>query len=747
MAMCSACFHLTEDTPLRQEPMHSLLGPFAVNTAAAHAILQGTYMAPAETDAFTKVFLDTIQAYAPRDPCLRIPCEITKEDFQQFWTKTKECTSSSISSLHYGHYKAAATKDFLSEIHALMTELAVTAASPFARWQKGLLCMLEKTPGVIKVDKLHAILLMEADFDFFNGLMFAGQMMRQVESLGCISEECYGSQKNHEAVDVAINRCLIADILRQKQLPGAVASVDAEMCYDRITHAAGSLCAQSWDVDPQAIIAMLVTIQQMKFFLRTAFGDLQTFFSSIDDILAFQGSCQGNKGSPTFWLVVSIFLVLMLHRLGHLACIWVAMSLSLFVFAGFLFVDDTDLVTIADSPSETTDQVMSKMQLVVNAWHGGLRATGGALKPEKCLWCLVSFSWDNGQWSYASQASQPGVLTIPVPSGAPVPIQQLDPCEATSKVVGVTQSMDGKMDAQVVVLQTKAEKWGAQIHEGWVPCHLARKAVDTMIWPSLHYPLPACTLTESQGLQITQLLYCQILPTLGACRNYPLVFRYAPASLNGFALPHPYFEQAIAHIGLVLTHGVIDFPTGSLLQASLEQAQLEVSIGTPFLSAPFRTYGFLLTDCLWKSIWHFLSAHDISLLNWDQVLPQCQCQCDQFIMERLIQCPSLSQADLISCNWCQLAIEAVTLADLMTGDSWQIQEDFQAAVPLLLHQSQWQFPVEKPTPLDMARWCTGLQLITSATYELPLEQTLGQWIHHPHIDWEWFYYPADGTLY
>lgn len=57
---------------------------------------------------------------------------------------------------------------------------------------------------------------MEADFNFFNGLMFAGRMMRQVESLGRIPLECYGSRKNHEEVDVAINRRLIADILRQK---------------------------------------------------------------------------------------------------------------------------------------------------------------------------------------------------------------------------------------------------------------------------------------------------------------------------------------------------------------------------------------------------------------------------------------------------------------------------------------------------------------------------------------------------
>jgi hypothetical protein len=65
----------------------------------------------------------------------------------------------------------------------------------------------------------------------------------------------------------------------------------------------------------------------MKFFLRTAFGDSDTFFSSRENLLALQGSWQGNKGAPAFWLVVSVFLVLMLHRLGHTAKIQSAMSL------------------------------------------------------------------------------------------------------------------------------------------------------------------------------------------------------------------------------------------------------------------------------------------------------------------------------------------------------------------------------------------------------------------------------------
>jgi hypothetical protein len=54
MVMCTAQFCLTENMPLWQEPMCSELGPLAVNTAAARAILQGTYAIPEETNDFTK---------------------------------------------------------------------------------------------------------------------------------------------------------------------------------------------------------------------------------------------------------------------------------------------------------------------------------------------------------------------------------------------------------------------------------------------------------------------------------------------------------------------------------------------------------------------------------------------------------------------------------------------------------------------------------------------------------------------
>jgi hypothetical protein len=116
-------------------------------------------------------------------------------------------------------------------------------------------------------------------------------------------------------------------------------------------------------------------------------------------------------------------------------------------------------------------------------------------------------------------------------------------------------------------------------------------------------------------------------------------------------------------------------------------------------------------------------------------------------MERLIQQPTLLQADLISCNRYRLALEAVTLADIVTSDGKRVQADVLGAHPSFTHQSKWAFPVEKPSPTDIDRWHHALSLLTSASYELAPFDVLGPWIVLPHREWEWFYSPPDGMLF
>ena len=85
-------------------------------------------------------------------------------------------------------------------------------------------------------------------------------------------------------------------------------------------------------------------------------------------------------------------------------------------------------------------------------------------------------------------------------------------------------------------------------------------------------------------------LYKLILPTLGASKSLPNVYHFAPLSLQGLEAPNFYVEQGIRKVSKLLTHGDSGNLTSDLIAVSMEQAQLEVSIGTPLLQAPFDQY-------------------------------------------------------------------------------------------------------------------------------------------------------------
>ena len=86
--------------------------------------------------------------------------------------KAKEDTSSSESGIPFGHYKAGTQSILISHFHALKTSLALKRGIALTRWSRGLSVMLEKMFGCTPISKLRAILLMEADFNFANKMIY-----------------------------------------------------------------------------------------------------------------------------------------------------------------------------------------------------------------------------------------------------------------------------------------------------------------------------------------------------------------------------------------------------------------------------------------------------------------------------------------------------------------------------------------------------------------------------------------------
>ncbi len=62
---------------------------------------------------------------------------------------------------------------------------------------KGVTVILEKIVGNVFVHELCAICLLEADFNWWNKLIFAKRMIQQVMNDGRIPQECYVIKHNH----------------------------------------------------------------------------------------------------------------------------------------------------------------------------------------------------------------------------------------------------------------------------------------------------------------------------------------------------------------------------------------------------------------------------------------------------------------------------------------------------------------------------------------------------------------------
>ena len=132
--------------------------------------------------------------------------------------------------------------------------------------------MLEKTLGVTLVSKLRAILLMEADFNATNKIVYSDRLMKNVRKHNQMPEEIF-SKKNRMANNGTLCKTLFYNITRQGRVPAAIASVDASNCYDRIAHAIASLVFQAFGVPSIAIETTLGAIENMKFFYAP---DLET---------------------------------------------------------------------------------------------------------------------------------------------------------------------------------------------------------------------------------------------------------------------------------------------------------------------------------------------------------------------------------------------------------------------------------------------------------------------------------------
>ena len=202
---------------------------YTASTPALKAVLDGTYVAPTDTDTATKKLFAEIAAICRIIPENTVSAVITPTQWRQFWKIVNEETSSSESGLHFGHYIVGCKPDLITHYHANRVSVTLAHAIQLEKWSRGVSVMLEKTLGVTLETKLRAILLMEGDFNARNKIVYGSRMIQTARGHHLIPEEIF-SKKNRMADDGTLCKTLFYDITRHARVPAAIALVDASNC-------------------------------------------------------------------------------------------------------------------------------------------------------------------------------------------------------------------------------------------------------------------------------------------------------------------------------------------------------------------------------------------------------------------------------------------------------------------------------------------------------------------------------------
>ena len=741
-------FRQTENTQSMQEPWLSILG-YNGKTQGAQDILNGTLEFPVGTSEYTRNFIHELR----REPIIHHPAPpalMETKSFQQGWQQMKERTSAGISGINFGHMKACADDNELSQFEATVSHIPYSTGIVPETWKRGVCCMLPKKANSDKVTDLRTIVLQECEYNF-NNKKIGKEAMRHAERNGFIAKEQYGSRKGKRAIDHVLNKRLSYDLMRFSRRPGALCSNDAKSCYDRVLHSIVSIAFRRLGFPEPPIDCMINCIQQMKYFIRTTFGTSSASFTSRHTAIPLMGLLQGNGAGPTIWVLVSTPLLNMLRTADHGAHLLSAISKEAAHFVGFAFVDDTDLVTFrADDFNITDDEIYDDMQTSIDRWEEGLRITGGAIVPAKSWVYPIAFKFlDDGRWQYKTMEDNDYQFSVRDHTGIRHILQQFE-VDIGKKTLGAILAPDGNNTAAVQSLRSIADRWQALVQVGHLQPDEMFLATHSRVMKSVSYSLAAMAFTKKECNYIMAPILQASLTKSHISGKFPRDVVFGPIEEMGLGYSDLYTLQGVSHLhSLVYYLPMADDITGQLIRHNFEAARVDIGLGGDFLMYEYQSFSRHCTNSWVKCVWQFIDHHKISFsesITSEQVLKRDN---DQVIMFHIIQLSKYGTTDLLRINACRLYLQAYSLSDLITGDgnrftmeAWLCERD-----PLRRSTTVWPTQ-QQPNHKSRVLWKQAIKLAFPRSPNKQLLTPLGHWYHEQsrHI-WTWFFNSATSAVY
>ena len=624
-----------------------------------------------------------------------LKCVVTAEmsvklnlgDFKQLFKSIPENTGSSVSGLHYGHYRVLSKCEDESFIQVLfdIVDIAFKTHSPLPRWQHATQLMLEKGKGPA-IENLRIIQILEADMNWLLRFLWGRQLERHAVDAGAYNEAQFASPGKLCQSGI-VNKVLFFDLLRQTRQYGALTDNDATAAFDRVLPALCVVTCRQLGMSTSAQRFFFRLLRQMVYTTTTAHGRSKSMYSaSADPNVPGQGVMQGGGASLPNYKSQQL-PVLRAYETNCIPAVFRPASKLQTTFrrwvSGFsddigLFLNELGVIRSGiDSDLPMAQRVRNAIQDNLQRYEEYFFTAGGALNIKKCFYYLVGFQWTGTTWRYMSnmEVGVEQVTVTPTVLSRDSTPQAVRWCEAheAERTLGSYIAPDGSSSRQIEVLFGKLKEWQqclcniptTNVQAKWL-------SLQTVFLKKVLYPLIGHNCSEEDLQDIQRPVDRETLHILGLNEHFPRAVLHAPLKYGGMGSVSIQGQHVIDKL-LLMIHNVRE--NGQMretLLTSLGLTQLECGMPLPFFSLPAEQWYHLVTPTWPNHIWRECQPKGIEIrfhkeLFW---VPKPVRECDVCIMQ--IASTMYSGEQLYRINMCRLALQVTYLSDIAAVDGKRI---------------------------------------------------------------------------
>jgi hypothetical protein len=296
---------------------------------------------------------------------------------------------------------------------------------------------------------------------------------------------------------------------------------DATTAYDSMIPSQCMIVSARAGVNENAIRLKLMALQQMKYYMKTAYGTSSEYFCNtiLRNVL---GMLQGSTEVCPIWSLNSSVQLDVLHQ-EHPPAKFPSPRPEVHTERnGEAFVNDTMLWDTDEVA--TLEEVAAQMQNKAQTWEQLCNALGGALNLSKTFFYAVGWKFlKNAQPIMRKNADDPDI-TIKLTQGddhmMAIPIKHVKTTKG-KRTLGVCLTPDGRDTTEYQYCLQEAIKLQPRLLRAPLGHESTRLAFHTMILQKFSYPLGATCFSEKQCDSIQAKLFPMILSKMGINRSMP----------------------------------------------------------------------------------------------------------------------------------------------------------------------------------------------------------------------------------